>query len=200
MAFENIQQAVLDAANKEAERILAAARKSAQDRLAAGLEVVRREAERRYNAETRAIEDDFARRIVQYKGNAGKLLLERRNAVLRRIFETARAEILASSSDLYEPTMRRLLERSSEGCGGRVRVHASDAPLFRAMIERLNSGRSEGERLQLDDDETLAERGGFVFITDAFEVDQTLDTILADLEHELSPVLAAELFTSDDAP
>ncbi len=199
MAFENIQQAVLDSAQKEADRILTAARKSAQERLAAGLEVLRRDAERRYGAETRAIEDDFARRIVQYKGNAGKLLLERRNAVLRRIFETARAEILEAPGDLYESTMRRLLERASEGSAGRVRVHESDVPMFRAMIEQLNSGRPESEQIRLDEHEFLASRGGFVFITDAYEVDQTLDTIFADLEHELSPGLAAELFASDDA-
>ena len=71
--------------------------------------------------------------------------------------------------------------------------------MFRAMIEQLNSGRPESEQIRLDEHEFLAERGGFVFITDAFEVDQTLDTIFADLEHELSPGLAAELFASDDA-
>jgi len=40
----------------------------------------------------------------------------------------------------------------------------------------------------------LAERGGFVFVSEGFEVDQTLGTLLEDIQRELAPHIAAEMF------
>jgi V/A-type H+-transporting ATPase subunit E len=194
MALDNIRQAVLETARKEADRILEAARKNAQAKLAAGEEAARQDAARRYQAEARAIDEDNARRLIQYRGGANKRLLELRNARLREVFDDARRQILAWPRDEYAAAMRALLERATADAAGDVRVHPDDRPLFAELIEDLNRGRTDLQQLRLDATNPLPERGGFVFVGIDFEVDQTLGTLLADLEHELSPAIAAELF------
>ena len=66
--------------------------------------------------------------------------------------------------------------------------------LFGRVLEALNRGRGAEAQLTIDEAHPLGEAGGFVFVGAAFEVDQTLDTILADIKHELTPMIAADLF------
>ena len=82
MALEKIQQAVKSSAQCEADRVLEAAHRAAQERVAAEKEAAAREAERQYQAAARAIDEEFARKLLQVKGAAGKQLLHKRNALL----------------------------------------------------------------------------------------------------------------------
>jgi len=194
MALEDIQSAVLDAARKEAERIVAAARKAADDRLAPHRETLRRESERRFAAESRAIDEEFARQQVLAKGVAHKRVLDRRNQALKDVFARAERQILSWSPDEYREVMRRLLERATDGAGGTLRVHPDDRALIDGLVYELNASRSADQALSVDDADPLPERGGFVFVSPSFEVDQTLDTLMTDIEHEMSPQIAAALF------
>lgn len=194
MALEDIQKAVLDTARKEAARIVEAARQAADAKVAAETEALRREAERRYAAETRAIEEDYARKLVQHKGAANKRLLELRNRRLREVFQRARRQVLDAPADEYRQTMARLLELAAEGAGGLLRVHPDDRAVFEEILASFNAGRPENEQVRLDDAQALPERGGFILVSEDFEVDQTLDTLLTDLEHDMSPAIAAALF------
>jgi vacuolar-type H+-ATPase subunit E/Vma4 len=192
MALEQIREAVLESARKEAEGILEAARGIARDAVDAGEQQAKVEAERRYRAETRAIEEEYARRLIHYRGTANKELLALRNARLREVFDAAREAVLAWPQEEYAAFLRERIERAAEGCGA-LRVHADDREVIAAILNELNLSRGEENRLVLDE-ETLPERGGFVFVGPNFEVDQTLATLLAEIEHELSPVIASELF------
>jgi len=193
MTLDNIRQAVLDSARKEADRILEAAQKAAATKVQAGEDAARLDAERRYQAETRAIEEEYARRLIQYRGTANKRLLELRNERLREVFATALRRILDWPPDQYAAAMGDLAARATAGAGGALRVHPADREAFARIVDDLNRDRAPEERVRLDA-EPLAERGGFVFVGPDFEVDQTLGTLLADLEHEMSPAIAAELF------
>ncbi|MCC6489401.1 MAG: V-type ATP synthase subunit E [Candidatus Hydrogenedentes bacterium] len=194
MALDKIQQAVKSSAQAEAERVLEAARQAAQERVAAEQEAVAREAERQYQAATRAIDEEFARKLLQVKGAAGKQLLAKRNELLARIFHEARQQILTGDASQYAEVMRRLLDCAAGGLGGKLRIHPSERAVFAGILASFNAGRDRSKQLVVDETKPLAEPGGFIFVGGAFEVDQTLDTLLKDMEYELAPRIAAELF------
>ncbi len=197
MPFDNIEQAVLEAAQAEAARITAAAQMAATARTESEVEAARQAAERRYAAEARVIEEEFARRLIQHRGGLGKKLLERRNARLKEVFEAARQRILDGPPEEYASVMGSLLRRAASEAGGRVRVHPEDRGLFESLVADINRERPAEVAVQIDDDDPLPRRGGFVFVSETFEVDQTVDTLLADWEHEMGPAIAAELFPGE---
>lgn len=194
MALDKIQQAVKSSAQAEAERVLEAARRAAQERVAAEQEAAAREAERQYQAAMRAIDEESARKLLQVKGAAGKQLLAKRNELLARIFREARQQILAGDANQYADVMRRLLDRAAGDLGGALRIHPSERAVFTGILASFNAGRDRAKQIAIDEAKPLAEQGGFIFVGGAFEVDQTLDTLLKDMEYELAPRIAAELF------
>jgi len=194
MTLEHISQAVLDTARTEADHILKAAQKASEEKAKAGRQAAEADAERRYQAATRAIEEEFARKLIQVAGAHNKELLLRKNALLRSIFAEARKRILALPGSEYAGIMAKLLAAAAEKHGGRLRVHPDEKALFSDLLAKFNAGRPENQRVILDSLASLPERGGFLFVSADFEVDQTLDTLLADIEHEMAPSIAAEVF------
>lgn len=192
--IEKIRSAVLASAETEASRILQTAKKHAEDIIKAGKEAAVREAEHDYRMRTRAIEEEYARKIIQLRGAANKEILERKNKQIRAVFQAAREKILKWPKEKYAEVMARLLEKTTQGVQGVVRVHAEDKDLFSSMVRQINSSRGAQEQLALDESAFLSEKGGFVFIASDYEVDARLDTILADLERQLTPELAVKLF------
>lgn len=193
--MDRIQEAILESAQAEAARIIRAAEMQVEEWKAAQLEEAKEEAEQQYRMRTRAIEEGLARQVTQSRGASGKQLLERRNAVLNSVFDKARTAILALPSSEYGKSMRRWLESCLEDASGKVRVHPSEAALFSAMLQEMNKSRSASAQLAMDEAHPLPERGGFIFVGEGFEVDQTLDKVLEGVRHELSPSIAASLFT-----
>ncbi|HOZ49943.1 MAG TPA: V-type ATP synthase subunit E family protein [Candidatus Hydrogenedentes bacterium] len=193
MALENISNAVLGSARTEAEHILKAAEKAAEAKVAAARAAAEQDGERRFQSAVRAIEEEFGRKLIQAKGTANKELLARKNACLQRIFEEARARIVRLPADQYANTMGKLLRRAASEGGGRLRVHAEDRRVFVSLLADINKGRSPEARIELDDTHPLAQRGGFIFVGDGFQVDQTLATLLADAERELAPAIASDV-------
>jgi vacuolar-type H+-ATPase subunit E/Vma4 len=195
MSLEDIIQAVTASARTEAEHIVKAAQKAAAERVKAAVESARQDADRRLGAAKRAIEEDYARQLIQHKGAASKRLLERRNERLREIFGQAQETILGWPVADYVAVMRGFLERAAEDRGGTIRIHPEDAEAFGRLLAEFNQGRDPQTQVVLDAARPLPERGGFVFVGERYEVDQTLRTLLADLEHELAPVIAKDVFT-----
>jgi len=193
MAFEQITHAVLDTARVEAERARKAAEKAAADKVRAARQTSEAECERRYQAAIRTIDEDFNRELTQIVGAGNKELLAEKGRCIRRVFDLARQRILALPDDTYRAVMRRLLERATEGKSGRIRLHPDDVSRFKPLIEELNAARAGGSRLTIDESQPLPEPGGFIFVSDAYEVDQSVRTLLQDLEYELAPHLAREI-------
>ncbi len=194
MSVEKIEQSVLLSATKEAEQIVNAAQRAADEHVAAGRDAATRAADKRYDAAVRVIDDSIARRLMQAKGAANKQLLERRNAVLKQLFDRAREAVLAWPPEQYSQVMGRLLTTAAGDRGGVLRIHPEDREAFNRALTTINSTRDTVAKLSIDEADPLPARGGFIFVTEGYEVDRSLDTILSELEHELAPELAAQLF------
>jgi vacuolar-type H+-ATPase subunit E/Vma4 len=193
MGLEKIRQTVLTDAQNKGAHIVNTARMQNAALLSSEKDKVSSEFERIYRAKEAAIEDEYNRLLIAFKGNAGKQILEHRNAILRGLFEKARREILAWPEDRYAGVMRGRIEKTAGNAGGRLRTHPDEKDIFVRIIAEINKGKDKPQ-ITIDEADALQERGGFIFIGPDFEIDQTLSTILAQIEHELLPGIAAELF------
>jgi vacuolar-type H+-ATPase subunit E/Vma4 len=193
MGLDHIRRAILDAANAESRRILEAAKKTARGSAESEKRVIAQEIDRTCRGKMQAIEEEYNRKIIQSKGVAGKKVLNRRNTVLRSLFEKAREEILTRPSERYERVMKEMVDKAAAGHEGRLRVHPEEEHIFRKLLSELNQTRGHGPII-LDSGSPLPRRGGFIFESSRFEIDRTLDTILLEVEHDLLPSVAAELF------
>ena len=192
MGLENIRQAVLAEAKTKATRIVDSAKKNATNLLKSRKELAEQEFDRICRHRMQAIEEEYGRKLIQLKGAAGKQVLDKRNALLKSLFEKARGEILSWPAEKYAGVMRRLIEKAAGSDAGELRVHLDDVSVFEKILSELNEGRHA--KLALSRGAPLSKRGGFIFISTDFEVDQTLDTILREIEYDTLPVIAEELF------
>lgn len=194
MGFDKIRGVILDEAKAEAAHIIEGAKRSAEQHVREACARIDDEMERTYRTRVQAIDDEFNRSQIQFKGNAGKQVLARRGEILHKVFAMARGDLLTMPSSEYGAIMGRLLERSAGKSGGRLRIHPEDTEVFTAILAGMNESRDAADQVVLDGEHPLTERGGFVLVTAEFEIDQTLDTLLRDLEQEMTPVIAGELF------
>jgi vacuolar-type H+-ATPase subunit E/Vma4 len=192
MGLENIRQAVLADAKAKATRIVDSAKKNAAGLLKSRKELAEQEFDRTCQHRMQAIEEEYSRKLIQLKGAAGKQVLDKRNVLLRSLFEKAKEEILSWPAEKYAGIMRRLIEKSAGNDAGEIRVHPDETAVFEKILSELNEGRHA--KLALSRGAPLTKRGGFIFISTHFEVDQTMDTILREIEYETIPVVAERLF------
>ncbi len=193
MGLEKIRQAVLSKAKTEAAAMIESAKKRNADFLKSEKEAAEQEFDRLYKLRMQAVEEEYNRKLIQRKGMASKQILDRRNVLLKSLFEKAKQEILAWPAEQYSQVMSRLIENAAGILGGRIRVHPGEAHVFQKILSRANESRTNA-KISVDPTAPLPERGGFIFISASFEVDQTLNTMLKDIEHSTLPVIAAELF------
>lgn len=194
MGFDKIREVVLAEAKAEADHILEGAKRAAEEQLGAARARIDAEAERSFQARVRAIDDELNRTLIQFKGSAGKQVLARQGEILRAVFDAARGEILSWPAREYAEFMERLLRKSAGNMGGMLRIHPDDAAVFERVLSSFNRDRNRHELVVVDDTDPLPERGGFVLVTKEFEIDRTLATLLLDLEHEMLPDIAGDLF------
>jgi vacuolar-type H+-ATPase subunit E/Vma4 len=192
MGLENIRQAVLADAKAKAARIVDSAKMNAANLLKSRKEIAEQEFDRICRHRMQAIDDEYGRKLIQLKGAAGKQILDKRNALLKSLFEKAREEIMAWPAEKYAGVMRGLIEKSAGIDPGEVRVHPHETAVFEKILSELNAGRHA--KLALLQSPPLPKRGGFIFVSADFEVDQTLDTILREIEYDMLPVIAESLF------
>ncbi len=195
MGLESIREAVLSNARKEASRIVEKAKKHADSLLAVKKEEIAQEIDRFYQTRTAAIEDEFSRKLIRFKGSANKQILEKRNQLLRSLFRQAMEEILHLPDDEYGEMMKRFVEKAAGGSGGKLRVYSGEKQRFVRVLADVNKARDPNARILLDETEWLHEPGGFVFVGKDYEIDQTLGAIMKDVEAEIMPAIAKELFS-----
>jgi len=193
MGLEKIRHAVLSEAKAGATHIIDSAKKKNGDFLKSQKEAADQEFERLWKFRTQAIEDEYSRKLIQLQGAAGKQILDKRNILLKSLFERAKHEILDWPRAQYAKVMRRLVENAAGKLEGKIRVHPDEKDLFEKILSELNEGRGDA-KITLDRNHWLPKRGGFIFVSADFEVDQTLDTMLQDIEHDMLPAIASELF------
>ena len=193
MGLEKIRQAVLSEAKAEATRIIDSARQTTASFLMLQKETAKQEHDRLCKLRMQAIEDEVNRKLIQFKGAAGKQVLDKRNDLLKSLFEKAKKEIQAWPQEKYAEVMGPLIENSAGRYRGKIRVSPEENAIFGKILSKLNEGRGDA-RITLDESAPLPERGGFIFVGADFEVDQTVDTLFKEIEHDLLPVIAADLF------
>jgi V/A-type H+/Na+-transporting ATPase subunit E len=193
MGLEKIRQAVLSEAKAEATRIIDSAKKTTAGLLSLQKETAKQEYDRLCKLRMQAIEDEVNRKLIQFKGAAGKQVLDKRNELLKSLFQKAKMEIQAWPQEKYAEVMGRLIEKSAGRSTGKIRVSPEEKAVFGKVLSKLNEGRGDA-RITIDEGALLPERGGFIFVGADFEVDQTVDTLLKEIEHDLLPVIAADLF------
>lgn len=195
MGIENIREAVISEARKEAEHIVESAKNHFASLMSKKKEEIASEFERLYKIRSSAIADEFNRKLIQFKGIAGKQILERRNNLLNELFEKAREQILGLPPEKYGLFMARLIKKVAGTSGGALRIHMDEKDIFMDILSHINEKRSPDALIFIDESNPLTERGGFVFIGKDYEVDQTLGLLLKDLRQEMLPVIAKELFS-----
>jgi vacuolar-type H+-ATPase subunit E/Vma4 len=199
MSLENIRRAVLAEAEVEANHIKENARKKVSVAVDAQKEQIKRDYERYYDISTQAIEDEYRRKLMQYKGVSGKQILQKRNQILHIVFEKARDMILNYSDEEYGDFVTSLTNKVAGPGGGRLYIHPHEKDIFSKILLDINEKRDSEKKIVLDEAYPLNNRGGFVFAGANFEIDQTLGTMLKDIEQEMLPVIAKELFSESQA-
>lgn len=192
--LERIQEAVLAEAASEARRIVDAAEKACAERVREEGEKNAREAERAFDARRRIIDEELEREIVLFRIEASRKVLARQNEILEDIYEAALGEILRWPADEYAALMRRLLDACAGPEAARLRVHPDDEPLFLDMLEAVNSSRTPENRISIDRDHPLGERGGFILVAGDYEIDSRLRTVMDDVRRETTPEISRRLF------
>lgn len=195
MGIEKIREAVISEARKEAEQIVESAKAHYASLVKKKKEEISAEFDRLYRIRSSAIADEFNRKLIQFKGAANKKVLERRNVLLNSLFEKAKERILNQPPETYGLFMTRLIEKTADKSGGLLRIHRDERDIFEKILSDINDKRETDARIVLDESNYLASRGGFIFVGEEYEVDQTLDLLLKDLKQEMMPVIAKGLFS-----
>ena len=195
MSIDKIRQAVLFEATAEANRIVESAKNKSAAINDAQKTQITQEMEKLYASRVQAIENEYNRKLIQQKGVSSKQVLEKRNMVLSSVFKKAREEILNWPEGRYGEFMGRLVEKIVGNSGGRLVVHRDEREIFTLILTNINAKSSSEARIVLDETNHLSERGGFIFVGRDYEVDQTLEAMLKDIEQEMLPIIAKELFS-----
>ncbi len=197
MALNEITQAVLDRARKNAELIVKSAQVASEEKIEVWRKNAETEMDKKFQSIKLGIEEEFSRKLIQMQGISNKAVLTKKNELLQQVFALAKAKILSMPREEYRKVFKRLLEKSAGQSSGALKIHPEDKAVFEEMLAEFNENRDEKDHVRLLDEESLPERGGFIFVTDRFQVDQSLSTLLSDVQYESAPEISAALFSDD---
>ncbi|HOV32388.1 MAG TPA: V-type ATP synthase subunit E [Candidatus Hydrogenedens sp.] len=194
MALEEINKAVLESVQHEAELFIKSAKKEAEEKKKSVQRNAEEKAERLYQLAMRNIDEEMARKLVQVQGQINKEILSEKNKILSQIFQKAKEEILHLPAKEYQQLMEKWMNQAIPAdIEGSLCVHKDDLELFKDLVSKWNN--SHETKISINEENFLSSKGGFLFVGKGFQIDQTLDTILSDLEREIIPVIAKNLFT-----
>ncbi len=194
MALEEISKAVLESVQHEAELIIKSAKNEAEEKKKSAQRSAEEKAERLYQLAVRNIDEEMARKLVQVQGQINKEILSEKNKILSQVFQKAKNEILHLSAQEYQQLMEKWMNQAIPAdIQGSLCIHKDDLQLFKDLVAKWNN--SHETKISIDEEKYLPSKGGFLFVGKGFQIDRTLDTILSDLERELIPIIAKNLFT-----
>ncbi|NLM37240.1 MAG: hypothetical protein GX202_03830 [Firmicutes bacterium] len=188
---------IMEAARKEAEEIAAQSREEARRQAA----VYRKETEEKVEA----IREDYRRqgeaeasRLIREAELEAKLrLLQTKQELIHDAFEQALVSLAAmpeaEKAALYQDLLLAAVESGEET----VAVSTAEKGLWQRIIAQVNQELTKNGRsgkLQLRP-EPAPLRGGFLLIGSNYEVNASLESIVADLEERYFPEVAGLLFS-----
>lgn len=188
---------IIESARKEAAEIAAQSREEAQ-RLAADYRKETTEKVKAIREDYRRRGEEEARRLVREAELETKLrLLQTKQEQIHDAFEQALVTLTemseAEKRSLYQDLLMAAVESGEET----VAVSAAEKDLWQKIIPQVNkelvkNGRSGNLQLR---PEPAAIRGGFLLISANYEVNASLESIVADLEERFFPEVAGILFS-----
>jgi vacuolar-type H+-ATPase subunit E/Vma4 len=200
VSLENVEQAVLAEAGKEAELLLAAARQKLAGRLAAEKREIDSRAESRRRRELAHLEGEQLRELSRERTAARLAVLAEKNRLVEEVFRRALAALAGLSPDRFLALAEKWLAEVPTDLAGEIIAGPRErASLAGGFLDRINAGRTG--RLSLAE-ETLppASGGGLLVRAGRFEFDFTWAGRLADRRAALTGTIAAELFGETGKP
>lgn len=194
MTVENIRNAIIADAEKEAERIRQAGQSKADEKFRQAGQRLQRDFERRLAQAEQLEQDKKNRSVIALRSALGMELLSAKNAVIDQVFDKAVEKLVGLPSDGYKELLLRWLGEAATDDPAELVLNPRDKQaLGPELVDRINQGRSGGPAITLAED-SAETTGGFVLRTARYEIDKTLDSIIADLKEDMAPEIASELF------
>jgi len=194
VTVENIRNAISADAEREADRIRQAGRNRADEKFRQGRQSLQREFERRIADAEQLEQDKKNRSVIALRSARGMEVLSAKNAVIDEVFDKAVEKLVGLPSGGYKELLLKWLGDAATGDPAELVLNARDKQAIGPeLLDRTNKGRNEGSAVTLAE-ESAEISGGFVLRTERYEIDRTLDSIIADLKEDMAPEIAAELF------
>ncbi len=198
MSLERIKHSILEKARKEAEAILQEAEENVRRKTESARAALKKDFEQRLKTREAEFEEEKIRQITLKGAGYRMQLLAVKNQILDRIFAQAIDDIIASPDERYLSLLEKWIRNIDPDHPGELFVNERDLKrIGPGGMDRINRPRKTEARIALSPD-PVEITGGFVLKTEKFDVDCTLDTLIADLRGELTPNIAKELF--DEKP
>jgi len=193
VTVENIRNAIIADAEKEAERIREAGRKKCDEKFRRARQALQRNFERRVAEAEQHQQNVKNRAIIALRSSLSMKLLDAKNAAIDQTFDAAVQKVINLPDNGYKELLLKWLRAAPQQRGTLILNERDKQNLGRELVESINRDRAEDTAV------TLAEEpgemiGGFVLRTAKYEIDKSLDSIVAKLKEEMSPEIAAELF------
>lgn len=193
MSLERIKHSILEKAQKEADARVEEALANFKRKIGSARAAIKKDCEKRLRTLAAESEEQKNRRLATLRGEYRMQLLSLKTQLIDDIFTQAITQIITLPDEEYLSLLERWLLKTERDESGRLFVNATDLKrIGHTWIERVNRLRGKGE-ISLSPD-PIDIKGGFIFKTEKFEIDYTLDTLLDTLREELSPHMARELF------
>lgn len=194
MSLEKIRETILRKAEKESQEIIKKAETECEDRIQAAKTTIKDNIGRRL----KEIEEEYRKeeniRIISLNKKQRLRLLEIKNSMIDNIFVQASDRVINRPDKEYLAMMERWFLKIDNDLPGEIFLNARDLNrIDQGFMDMINSSRKGGAKICLNKNPADI-KGGFIFKTKGFEIDQTLDTIIDYLRKELAPVIAKELF------
>jgi V/A-type H+-transporting ATPase subunit E len=121
-------------------------------------------------------------------------VLAAKNAVIDQVFGEAVDRVITLPDDGYKNLLLKWLTEIAPQEPAELILNSRDKQAFGTdLIGSVNKDRNDSSAIRLAE-EAGEIGGGFVLRTARYEIDRTLDGIVAKLEEEMAPEIAAELF------
>jgi len=199
VTLHEVEAAVLKKAQAEAESLLVEARRLAEERWQR--ESVRLREEHRRRLEHLRVEEEaaLAREVAAKRAEHRRALLARKNEILDEVFHQAAEAIITLPDDGYRCWLEAQLLRvvrltQGDESAGEVLTNDRDHTLVGRLLTQL----TPGARLTLAA-ERVPIRGGFLVRGRRWDLDLSLDSLLAQLRETLAEKVATALFGGESA-
>ena len=193
MTIPAVQQAVLDRAQAEAQRVLDEGRRQADARFEREATRLREEHARRVESMKAELEGDLDREVGARRTEDRNKLLAMKNEIIADVFARAIDGIRSLPDDGYATWLKSQLERVPKTEGAQVVVNAADRDTAVALLGQLPGDAG----LALSDKSASIEAGLLVEGAQA-DLDFSVESLLDVLRESLSEEIASRLFAEEE--